>query len=307
MKTKSKESQLEINQLYLDEIGRIPLLTPEQEKELVLKINQGDGSAKKKLMESNLRLVVSIAKKYVGRGMLFLDLIQEGNLGLIKAVENYDINRGKFSSYAGTIIENEIKRSFAKGSNNITMSIREYETFFKYKAIVNSLSTDYRKPTNEEVAQKMNISISKVEELEKIKINTISLNQIIYSEDGDEIGTKKIMSDDEISTEEMAINNLLSEQLYKLFNDCNLTNQEYKFVLLRFGFEGNPMSKEGIGKVLGVTSTRVRQIEKQALKKFRKFKETKYLVDYTENPIEALKNLEYFQKEYSKSKRKTKK
>ncbi len=307
MKTKSKESQLEINQLYLDEIGRIPLLTPEQEKELVLKINQGDGSAKKKLMESNLRLVVSIAKKYVGRGMLFLDLIQEGNLGLIKAVENYDINRGKFSSYAGTIIEKEIKRSFARKNNNITMPIQEYETFVKYKAIVASLSTDYRKPTNEEVAQKMNISISKVEELEKIKINTISLNQIIYSEDGDEIGTKKIMSDDEISTEEMAINNLLSEQLYKLFNDCNLTNQEYKFVLLRFGFEGNPMSKEGIGKVLGVTSTRVRQIEKQALKKFRKFKETKYLVDYTENPIEALKNLEYFQKEYSKSKRKTKK
>ncbi len=307
MKTKSKEEQLEINQLYLDEIGRIPLLTPEQEKELVLKINQGDGSAKKKLMESNLRLVVSIAKKYVGRGMLFLDLIQEGNLGLIKAVENYDINRGKFSSYAGTIIEKEIKRSFARKNNNITMPIQEYETFVKYKAIVASLSTDYRKPTNEEVAQKMNISISKVEELEKIKINTISLNQIIYSEDGDEIGTKKIMSDDEISTEEMAINNLLSEQLYKLFNDCNLTNQEYKFVLLRFGFEGNPMSKEGIGKVLGVTSTRVRQIEKQALKKFRKFKETKYLVDYTENPIEALKNLEYFQKEYSKSKRKTKK
>ncbi len=290
-----ENSQLEALKLYLDEIGRIPLLTLEQEHELILKINQGDESAKKKFIEGNLRLVVTIAKKYLNRGIDFLDLIQEGNLGLIKAVENYDINRGKFSSYAGTIIEKEIKRSFARKNNNITMPIQEYETFVKYKAIVASLSTDYRKPTNEEVAQKMNISISKVEGLEQIKIDTISLNYLISNDDKTDTEVEKFISLEEMSLEDIVIKNMLSEQIYKLFKESNLKDREIEVLILRFGFKNNPMTLEQVSKIFNLSLERIRQIETKALRKLRDCKYTKYLVDYTENPIEALKNLESYQ------------
>ena len=266
--------------MYLREIGRIPLLSYEEELELAKRILQGDEEAKQKLAESNLRLVVSIAKKYVGRGMLFLDLIQEGNMGLIKAVEKFDYTKGyKFSTYATWWIRQAITRAIADQARTIRIPVHMVETINKLIRTSRHLLQQLgREPTPEEIAKEMEISVEKVAEIQKIAQDPVSLETPIGEEDDSHLGDF-IQDDDSPAPQDAAAYTLLREQLEEVMK--TLTPREAKVLKLRFGLEdGKARTLEEVGKEFKVTRERIRQIEAKALRKLRHPSRSKKLKDY---------------------------
>ena len=266
--------------MYLREIGRIPLLTFDEELDLAKRILKGDEEAKQKLAESNLRLVVSIAKKYVGRGMLFLDLIQEGNMGLIKAVEKFDYTKGfKFSTYATWWIRQAITRAIADQARTIRIPVHMVETINKLiRTSRHLLQQMGREPTPEEIAKEMEIPVEKVVEIQKIAQDPVSLETPIGEEDDSHLGDF-IQDDDSPAPQDSAAYTMLREQLEEVMN--TLTPREAKVLKLRFGLEdGKSRTLEEVGREFQVTRERIRQIEAKALRKLRHPSRSKKLRDY---------------------------
>ncbi|MGN0445965.1 MAG: RNA polymerase sigma factor RpoD [Acutalibacteraceae bacterium] len=266
--------------VYLKEIGRIPLLTPEEEIELAIRIADGDEEAKKKLAESNLRLVVSIAKRYVGRGMQFLDLIQEGNLGLIKAVDKFDYTKGfKFSTYATWWIRQAITRAIADQARTIRIPVHMVETINKVKKTNSQLlHKNGRDPTPEEIAAEIDMPVEKVREIFRVAQEPVSLETPIGEEEDSHLGDF-IPDDDALAPADAASQLLLKEQLNDVLK--TLTEREAKVLSLRFGLEdGHPRTLEEVGKEFNVTRERIRQIEAKALRKLRHPSRSKKLKDF---------------------------
>ena len=268
--------------MYLKEIGRVPLLTADEEVSLALKIEQGDQEAKQRLAEANLRLVVSIAKRYVGRGMQFLDLIQEGNMGLMKAVEKFDHRKGfKFSTYATWWIRQAITRAIADQARTIRIPVHMVETINKLIRIQRQLLQELGKePTPEQIAEKMEMPTEKVREILKIAQEPVSLETPIGEEDDSQLGD--LIEDQEAtSPAEHAAYELLKEQLEDVLD--TLTDREENVLRLRFGIDdGRTRTLEEVGKVFGVTRERIRQIEAKALRKLRHPSRSKQLKDFLE-------------------------
>ncbi|MCR5146222.1 MAG: RNA polymerase sigma factor RpoD [Clostridia bacterium] len=266
--------------MYLREIGKIPLLTYEEELDLAKKVLEGDEEAKQKLAESNLRLVVSIAKKYVGRGMLFLDLIQEGNMGLIKAVEKFDYTKGyKFSTYATWWIRQAITRAIADQARTIRIPVHMVETINKLiRTSRDLLQRLGREPTPEEISKEIELPVDKVLEIQKIAQDPVSLETPIGEEDDSHLGDF-IQDDDSPAPQDSVAYTLLKEQLEEVMN--TLTPREAKVLKLRFGLEdGKARTLEEVGKEFMVTRERIRQIEAKALRKLRHPSRSKKLKDY---------------------------
>lgn len=266
--------------MYLKEIGKVPLLTAEEEIDLAKRMEAGDEEAKYQLAEANLRLVVSIAKRYVGRGMLFLDLIQEGNLGLIKAVEKFDYNKGfKFSTYATWWIRQAITRAIADQARTIRIPVHMVETINKLIRISRQLLQEYgREPTPEEIAKAMGITEAKVREIIKIAQEPVSLETPIGEEEDSHLGDF-IQDEDAPAPAEAASNALMKELLWDVLD--SLTPREAKVLRLRFGLDdGNPRTLEEVGKEFQVTRERIRQIEAKALRKLRHPSRSKKLKDF---------------------------
>ena len=266
--------------MYLKEIGRINLLTSDEEFEYAKRAEEGDEEAKRLLAESNLRLVVSIAKRYVGRGMLFLDLIQEGNIGLMKAVDKFDPTKGyKFSTYATWWIRQAITRAIADQARTIRVPVHMVETINKLARVQRQLTQDLnREPTDEEIAKNLGISIEKVREVYKISQDPVSLETPIGEEDdshlGDFIKDERTMGPEEYATIEM-----LKEELQGVLG--TLTDREEKVLRLRFGLDdGQCRTLEEVGQIFGVTRERIRQIEAKALRKLKNPNRSKKLIDF---------------------------
>ena len=266
--------------MYLKEIGQIKLLTLEEEGELADRITAGDESAKNILAEANLRLVVSIAKRYVGRGMLFLDLIQEGNIGLMKAVDKFDVTKGyKFSTYATWWIRQAITRAIADQARTIRVPVHMVETINKLARVQRQLTLELnREPSEEELAKKMNTTVEKVREIYKISQDPVSLETPIGEEDDSHLGDF-IKDERNLSPEEFATNEMLKDEISQVLE--TLTEREEKVIRLRFGLEdGKPRTLEEVGQMFGVTRERIRQIEAKALRKLRHPSRSRKLRDY---------------------------
>lgn len=266
--------------MYLKEIGKVPLLSADEEIELAKRMEKGDTEAKRRLAEANLRLVVSIAKRYVGRGMLFLDLIQEGNLGLIKAVEKFDYRKGyKFSTYATWWIRQAITRAIADQARTIRIPVHMVETINKLIRVSRQLLQELgREPHPEEIAREMNMSVDKVREIMKISQEPVSLETPIGEEEDSHLGDF-IPDDDAPAPAEAAAFTLLKEQLIDVLD--TLTAREEKVLRLRFGLDdGRARTLEEVGKEFNVTRERIRQIEAKALRKLRHPSRSKKLKDY---------------------------
>jgi RNA polymerase primary sigma factor len=266
--------------MYLREIGKIALLTPEEEIKLAKRIERGDISAKKRLAEANLRLVVSLAKKYIGRGLSFLDLIQEGNTGLMRAVEKFDYRKGfKFSTYATWWIRQAITRAIADQARTIRIPVHMIETINKLIRVQRQLVQDLgREPTPEEIAQEMGLDVSKVEHIIKISQDTVSLEAPIGEEEDSRLGDF-IEDDKNVSPEELTIRQLLKDRISEFLGE--LAPREQKILKMRFGLEtGRTHTLEEVGQEFGVTRERIRQIEAKALQKLRKLEKSNILEEY---------------------------
>ena len=266
--------------MYLKEIGKVPLLSAEEEIDLARRMENGDEAAKKRLAEANLRLVVSIAKRYVGRGMLFLDLIQEGNLGLIKAVEKFDYTKGyKFSTYATWWIRQAITRAIADQARTIRIPVHMVETINKLIRVSRQLLQELgREPTPEEIAEEMSMPVERVREILKISQEPVSLETPIGEEEDSHLGD--FIQDDNVPVPaDAAAFTLLKEQLVEVLS--TLTEREQKVLRLRFGLDdGRARTLEEVGKVFNVTRERIRQIEAKALRKLRHPSRSRKLKDY---------------------------
>ncbi len=268
--------------VYLKEIGRVPLLTPEEETNLAKRMHEGDALARKRLSEANLRLVVSIAKRYVGRGMQFLDLIQEGNLGLIKAVEKFDHEKGfKFSTYATWWIRQAITRAIADQARTIRIPVHMVETINKVKKVSSQLlHKNGHEPTAEEISIEIEMPVDKVREIMRISQEPVSLETPIGEEEDSHLGDF-IPDDDAPAPAEAASHTLLREQLGEVLS--TLTDREEKVLRLRFGLEdGRSRTLEEVGREFTVTRERIRQIEAKALRKLRHPSRSKKLKDFLE-------------------------
>ena len=266
--------------MYLKEIGKVPLLSAEEEIELAKRMEEGDEQAKQKLAEANLRLVVSIAKRYVGRGMLFLDLIQEGNMGLMKAVDKFDYTKGyKFSTYATWWIRQAITRGIADTGRTIRVPVHMVETINKTLRMTRTLLQELgREPTPEEVAERLNVSVSRVREVLKISRDPVSLDTPIGEEDDSHLGDF-IEDDSALSPADSAAFSMLRAELATALE--SLTDRERQVVKLRFGLEdGRARTLEEVGKEFNVTRERIRQIEAKALRKLRHPSRSKRLKDF---------------------------
>ncbi len=269
--------------LYLREIGKIPLLSAEEEQELAQRIASGDKKAKDKMVESNMRLVVSIAKRYGGRGLDFLDLIQEGNTGLLRAVEKFDPEKGfKFSTYATWWIRQAITRAIADQARTIRIPVHMVETINKVLRTTRKLTTELnREPTNEEIAKELDMEPDKIDYVMRIKQDIASLDASVGREGDDEDSVLGDFVEDEErdSPEDSAANQILKEQLAEILS--TLSEREQKIIRLRFGIGGGrPHTLEEVGNEFAVTRERIRQIEAKALSKLRKNKDTKKLHEY---------------------------
>lgn len=269
--------------MYLKEIGKVPLLSAEEETELARRMEEGDEEAKKKLAEANLRLVVSIAKRYVGRGMLFLDLIQEGNLGLIKAVEKFDYSKGyKFSTYATWWIRQAITRAIADQARTIRIPVHMVETINKLVRVQRQLLQELgREATPEEIAEKMDISVDRVREIQKISQEPVSLETPIGEEEDSHLGD--FLPDENVPVpDEAAAFTMLREQLDEVLG--TLTEREQRVLKLRFGLDdGKARTLEEVGKEFKVTRERIRQIEAKALRKLRHPSRSRKLRDFLDD------------------------
>ena len=268
--------------VYLKEIGRVPLLSAEEEVELAIRMSEGDVAAKKRLSEANLRLVVSIAKRYVGRGMQFLDLIQEGNLGLIKAVEKFDHTKGfKFSTYATWWIRQAITRAIADQARTIRIPVHMVETINKVKKVNSQLLHENgHEPTNEQIAEKLEMPVEKVREIMRVAQEPVSLETPIGEEEDSHLGDF-IPDEDAPAPSDVASHTMLKEQLAEVLS--TLTPREEKVLRLRFGLEdGRSRTLEEVGKEFNVTRERIRQIEAKALRKLRHPSRSKKLKDFLE-------------------------
>ena len=266
--------------MYLKEIGQIKLLTMEEELELADRILAGDEEAKKTLAEANLRLVVSIAKRYVGRGMLFLDLIQEGNIGLMKSVDKFDVTKGyKFSTYATWWIRQAITRAIADQARTIRVPVHMVETINKLARIQRQLTLELnREPSEEELAKKMNTTVEKIRDIYKISQEPVSLETPIGEEDDSHLGDF-IKDERNMSPEEYATNEMLKDEISEVL--LTLTEREEKVIRLHFGLEdGKSRTLEEVGQMFGVTRERIRQIEAKALRKLRHPSRSRKLKDY---------------------------
>lgn len=264
---------------YLHEISRIPLLSLEEEQKLVKRIAQGDNYAREIFVESNLKLVVSIARRYVGRGLPFLDLIQEGNIGLMKAVDKYDINKEtKFSTYATYWIKQAIDRALANKGRNVRIPVYVYEKIGTYKKVVNNLELKLnRQPTMNEIANKMNLSISEVMELHKLQNDTLSINTIIDDEDNE---IEQFISLSVETPEDIVIASVMQHQIIEVMDKCNLQSREKEILLLTYGFNAEePMKLEKIGEKFNISIERVRQIKLKALQKMKNSKYKNLLIE----------------------------
>ena len=274
------KSIFSISIMYLKEIGKVPLLSAEEEIEYAKRMEQGDEEAKKRLAEANLRLVVSIAKRYVGRGMQFLDLIQEGNLGLIKAVEKFDYRKGyKFSTYATWWIRQAITRAIADQARTIRIPVHMVETINKLVRVQRQLLQELgREPSPEEIAETMDIPVERVREIQKISQEPVSLETPIGEEEDSHLGD--FIQDDNVPVPaEAAASTLLKEQLVEVLG--TLTDREQKVLRLRFGMDdGRARTLEEVGKEFNVTRERIRQIEAKALRKLRHPSRSRKLKDY---------------------------
>jgi RNA polymerase primary sigma factor len=267
--------------LYLREIGKIPLLKPDEELELAYKVKAGEKRAKDKMAEANMRLVVSIAKRYVGRGLDLLDLIQEGNTGLLRAVEKFDPDKGfKFSTYATWWIRQAITRAIADQARTIRIPVHMVETINKLLRTQRRLTQELnREPTNEEIAKAMEIDVDKVEHIMKIKQDISSLDASVRDDEEDSVLGDFIEDEDTVSPEESATTQLLKEHVKDMLGA--LSEREQKILKLRFGLEdGRSHTLEEVGQEFNVTRERIRQIEAKALAKLRKHKDSKKLHDY---------------------------
>ncbi len=268
--------------MYLKEIGKTPLLKAEEEVELAKRLEAGDQTAKDKLVKANLRLVVSVAKKYMNRGLHLLDLVQEGGLGLMKAADKYDYRKGfKFSTYATWWIRQAITRAIAEQSRTIRVPVHMVETINKMIRISRKLvQQNGREPTDEEIAKEMEIEERKVEDIRKVSQLPVSLETPVGEEDDAELGD--FLEDREVPTpEESALGTLLKEQLYSALE--GLSDKEKKVLIFRFGLEGEkPHTLEEVGRVFGVTRERIRQIESKALRKLRHPSRSRKLRDFLE-------------------------
>ena len=266
--------------MYLKEIGQIKLLSLDEELKLADRIMAGDEEAKRTLAESNLRLVVSIAKRYVGRGMLFLDLIQEGNIGLMKAVEKFDVSKGyKFSTYATWWIRQAITRAIADQARTIRVPVHMVETINKLARIHRQLTLELnREPSEDELAKKMNLPVERIREILKISQEPVSLETPIGEEDDSHLGDF-IKDEHNMSPEDYATNELLKQEISEVL--LTLTEREEKVIKLRFGLEdGKSRTLEEVGQMFGVTRERIRQIEAKALRKLRHPSRSRKLKDY---------------------------
>ncbi|AMP21406.1 RNA polymerase subunit sigma [endosymbiont 'TC1' of Trimyema compressum] len=266
--------------MYLKEIGRVDLLTSEEEIVLAKRMESGDDEAKKELAEANLRLVVSIAKRYVGRGMLFLDLIQEGNLGLIKAIDKFDYTKGfKFSTYATWWIRQAITRAIADQARTIRIPVHMVETINKYIRVSRQLLQEKgREPLPEEIAEEMDVTLDKIREIQKISLEPVSLETPIGEEEDSHLGDF-VEDEGALSPPDIAAFMLLKKQLEEVLD--TLTEREKKVLTLRFGLDdGRSRTLEEVGKEFGVTRERIRQIEAKALRKLKHPSRSKKLKDY---------------------------
>lgn len=269
--------------MYLKEIGKIPLLTPERETYLAERITVGDKAAKDELIEANLRLVVSIAKRHVGKGMFFLDLIQEGNLGLMKAVEKFDYSKGyKFSTYATWWIRQAITRAIADQARTIRIPVHMVETIHKVSRTARQLLQEFgREPTTDEIAESLGMTADKVREIMKIAQDPVSLETPIGEEEDSHLGDF-VEDNDSPAPSDSASYSLLREQLCNILH--TLTPREEQVIKLRFGLEdGRPRTLEEVGKKFEITRERIRQIEAKALRKLRHPSRSKTLKDYLSN------------------------
>lgn len=266
--------------IYLKEIGRVPLLSPDEEVDLAIRISQGDVAAKKRLSEANLRLVVSIAKRYLGRGMQFLDLIQEGNLGLIKAVEKFDHTKGfKFSTYATWWIRQAITRAIADQARTIRIPVHMVETINKFKKVSSQLlHQNGHEPSADDIAAELDMPVDKVREIMRVAQEPVSLETPIGEEEDSHLGDF-IPDDDAPAPQDAASHTLLKEQLSDVLS--TLTSREEKVLRLRFGLEdGRSRTLEEVGREFNVTRERIRQIEAKALRKLRHPSRSKKLKDF---------------------------
>ena len=285
--------------IYLREIGEYPLLSIEQQRDLALKILDGDNKARELFINSNLRLVVNVAKRYIGNGLTFLDLIQEGNLGLITAVDKYDVKKGfNFSTYAIWWIRQAITKAIEYKGRTIRIAAHVYEKVQLYKKVFRNLEIKLnREPTINEIADEMELSVSEVSDLQQLQIDVVSINAIIGDEKEKELENFIVSSDE--SPEDIATKENMKQDINNLLISCNLKPRERDILILRYGLDGKePMTLVEIGKIYNLTRERVRQIESNALKKIRKSNFVKRLVDYTESPTKSLLNIEMYRQIY---------
>ncbi len=294
----SSLSYTDITTAYLNEIKKIPVLSKEEERKLFIKINEGDSEAKELFIKSNLKLVVSIAKKYIDRGLPLLDLIQEGNIGLLSAIDKYDVNKGfKFSTYANYWIRERIIRSITTKGRNIRIPVYVHEKIKLYrKAEIKLESQLSRSPSIEEIAKELDLPVSDVSMLYNLQVDTLSLNTPIGEDEESEL--EDFIPSNFDTPEETFMNDNLQSQVKILFEKCKLKPNEIDILMLRYGFNGRqPMTLEEIGKKYNVGRERIRQIEYIAVNKIRRSEYIKELAVYMNNPEQSLKNIKKFREE----------